>query len=148
MSRHENHKAVGEKGVLCVLAEFAKYDIPVSIPFSDNLPYDFIADVNGKLFRIQVKSSSYSDTNGSISFYITTNNWYSKTTKKYNQSDCDVIVCYDLNNSYTYLLTPSQFVDRKSVTIRQQPAKNNQNKGCNLHENFIISSHRIREVFV
>ena len=48
----------GMVGESQVLAKFIELGIPVSIPFGDNCSYDLIAEFNGKLNKIQVKSSS------------------------------------------------------------------------------------------
>ena len=50
-------KDQGILGESQVLAKFISLGIPVSIPFGDNTSYDLIAEFNGKLNKIQVKSS-------------------------------------------------------------------------------------------
>lgn len=148
MSKQQNHKSVGEKGVLCVLSHLAKYDIQISLPFSDNLPYDLVADLNGKLFKLQVKSSNYSPSPGSVEFSICSNNWYKKTITKYNDTLCDIMVCYDIQNDNVYLLSPEEFSNRKAFTIRKLDSINKQSKRCHFHADFILSEKRIQEVFV
>ena len=54
-------KKKGNLTELQCLAAFMENECGVSIPYGDNSKYDFIADVNGKLLKIQVKTSSYVD---------------------------------------------------------------------------------------
>ena len=141
-----NNKAIGEKGQNIVIGEFAKWDIPVGIMLSDNLPFELIAYLKGKLFRLQVKTSNQGD-ESKISFDMSTSNWHRKTTTLYTKEDCDVIVGYDMKNDEFYLLTPDEFEGRRWMTIRRQPAKNGQTKGINLKEDYVMSSDRINKVF-
>jgi hypothetical protein len=143
-----NKKAIGERGQNCVIGDFAKFDIPVAIPLSDNLPFDLIVYINSKLYKIQVKASSQVNNKGSIEFDLSSNNWYTKTIKLYNENDCDIIACYDLNRNQTYLLSPKEFANKRRFTIRYEEAKNGQTKGMNFHDDYVLSEKRISEVFI
>lgn len=57
-------KDQGIIGETRAIYEFEKRGIAVSIPFGDNLPYDIIIDVNGSLYKAQIKTSS--DTNNEV----------------------------------------------------------------------------------
>ena len=46
-----------------------------------------------------------------------------------------------------YLLTPDEFVNRRAFSIRQKPSSNGQSKGCNLHDDYVLSEKRIAKVF-
>ena len=60
----------------------------MSIPYGENSRYDFIADINGKLIRVQVKTSSIKkNTEGAISF--------STRSTRTNSTHC-------ISNPYTY----------------------------------------------
>ena len=50
-------KQLGNIGEAKALAKFVELQIPVYIPFRDNEKSDLIADFNGKLNKIQVKTS-------------------------------------------------------------------------------------------
>ena len=43
------------------MAAFMAHNCGVNIPFGDNSKYDFIADVDGQLLKIQVKTASQKD---------------------------------------------------------------------------------------
>lgn len=52
-----NSKRIGNIGEAQVLNKFVSLGIPVYIPFGDNEKADLIAEFNGKLNKIQVKTS-------------------------------------------------------------------------------------------
>jgi hypothetical protein len=52
-----NSKRIGNLGEAKVLCKFVELGIPVYLPFGDNEKADLIADFNGKLNKIQIKTS-------------------------------------------------------------------------------------------
>jgi hypothetical protein len=142
-----NLKEKGEIGQLVVAGALAKLGLHIALPTSDNLPYDLIVDSEGELFKVQVKTSGHRPNEGSTSFDLSSNNWYSKTIKKYSKKDCDVVACYDAIDGAIYLLQPKQFEDRKTFTIRKEPPKNGQKLGLNLHEDYVLNAERVKETF-
>ena len=62
-------KNIGNLGEAKVLAKFVELGIQVYTPFGDGSVVDLIADFNGKLNRIQVKSTE-KDANGALIFSI------------------------------------------------------------------------------
>jgi len=141
-----NWKQVGDRGQNCAIGHLSRYGLGIAFPLSDNYPFDFIAIAGEKLFKIQVKSSS-NHMSGAVCFGITTNNFYTGEIFKYSADSCDVIGCYDLRRDCLYLLTPKEFEDRGSFTIRFNESKNGQIKTCNFHDDFVISEQRIKDVF-
>ncbi len=142
-----NAKSRGEKGERIAIGELAKFDIDVAIPMTDNLPFDFIIYYQNTLIKVQVKSGTHSpgECTGSVAFDLTTNRYRdAKSKKKYSQLDCDVMMLCDYNN--VYLIGPSDFVDRRSFTIRHEIPKNGQTKGINFHDDYVLSKKRIEEV--
>lgn len=70
---------------------FIKLGYTCSVPFGNSAKYDFIADVNGKLLRIQCKSSNYVDDNRDA-FYIdtSTSTVNTKEIKRHTYTDSDI----------------------------------------------------------
>ena len=54
----------GNLGLAKAINYFVSHSIPVSIPLNDTQKYDLIADFNGKLQRVSVKTSRNTRTNG------------------------------------------------------------------------------------
>ena len=141
-----NPKARGEKGQRIAIGELAKWDIDVAVPLTDNLPWDFIIIHHNNLFKAQVKSSkvTHQTAIGSISLDIRTNNWYKITHKRDTSDDCDIMILCDYQN--VYILSLSDFTDRSNFSIRTQPSRNGQSKKMNMHDDFVISTKRIKQV--
>lgn len=57
----KNTKHIGNVTELKCLAAFLSEGYDVSIPYGDSAKYDFIADIDGKLIRVQTKTSSPMD---------------------------------------------------------------------------------------
>lgn len=138
-----NPKGKGEKAQLIVMGEFAKLDIPVLAPLSDNLPFDFVAVIKGELKKIQVKSSEQPKRTGAREFKLRRTNWYKGTEKGYEKQDCDLIICYDHESGDMYVLKPVDFVGAKSFSVRKEKPKNGQVKGLNFHDDFVLTKEKL-----
>ena len=57
-SKCKNSKAQGNIGLGEAIAYFMRQGITVSIPINDSQDYDIIADIDGLLSKIQVKTTS------------------------------------------------------------------------------------------
>ena len=57
-------KLRGEWAEIRFLARASEHGLHVSKPYGDCLPYDFIVESNGRMFRVQVKSTAYKRPNG------------------------------------------------------------------------------------
>ena len=62
-------KQIGNVGEAIALAGFVQMQIPVYIPFGDNERADLIAEFNGKLQKIQVKTSEKCE-DGKVTFSL------------------------------------------------------------------------------
>lgn len=75
----------------CITA-FYKLGYKVSIPYGENSRYDFIADIEGKLVKIQVKTSRLKkNTDDAITFSCrsTTTNKHTNTYHSYSKEEID-----------------------------------------------------------
>lgn len=121
-----------EKGNLtelqCITA-FYKLGYRVSIPYGENSRYDFIADVDGQLIRVQVKTSSLKrDTQGAISFATSSTrvNSSQNITHRYTKKEIDYFATYWENKCY---LIPVEETASREKTLRFEPPANGQVKG-------------------
>ena len=55
----------GDIGMAVAISEFAKLGYNISIPMTDNAPYDLIVDLEGALEKVQVKTTRHKVTSGS-----------------------------------------------------------------------------------
>lgn len=79
----------------CIIA-FYKLGYTVSIPYGENARYDFIADVNGNLIKVQVKTSREIKKNEAIKFTCKSTNVNSKGTTyhRYTKEQIDYFATF------------------------------------------------------
>lgn len=97
-------KQKGNLTELKCIAAFYELGYSVSIPYGENSRYDFIADINGKLIRVQIKTS-HQVTKGDNSSYIFScrSSRSSRThciNKKYTSSEIDYFSTFILGKCY------------------------------------------------
>lgn len=101
-----NHTQIGDITEYEFVLYCLKKNIPVSKPMTNNLPYDFIIDINGKLLKIQVKTGYDSPNKESFMFNTrsTSKNYNEITTKNYIGLIDGFITCYyELPNKFYYI---------------------------------------------
>lgn len=134
-----NSKDKGNIGEGIILAEFIKRNIPVAIPFGDNMRYDLIAEFNGKLNKIQIKYCNRLSENNSICCPCASSTNHT-TNKHYTtyENDVDYMAFY-LKEWDKSLLVPMNIIGtKKTITFRQDKSKNNQITGINLVEDYLF----------
>lgn len=141
---YKNYKQIGEIGERISIGELAKYGIDILLPMSDNLPFDYVAYHNNKLYKCQIKSTSGVNEYGSLEFSLTSNNWNKGTKTQYTSTDCDVIILCDLNT--IYLFKQSELEGKQSICLKF-PNSGRITKSTNLTIDYIISQDRINKVF-
>ena len=119
-------KQKGNLTELQCLTAFVKHGCGVSIPYGDNSKYDFIADVNGKLYKVQVKTSSLKDENAILFSCRSTHvNCSGVKNERYSKEEVDYFAtCW---NGQCYLIPVSECSVTK--TLRFAPPKSGQIKG-------------------
>ena len=114
-----NNKEKGNITELKCLLALKENGIDVSIPYGDNSRYDFVIDVNNKLFKVQCKSSHLTKYN-SYEFATCSNNWNNKRRKSYKNeidffiTDVDGICC---------LIPINDVGDRTSFALRKEKSE-------------------------
>lgn len=88
----QNSKKQGDLGVSAAIFHFQMNGVAVSIPFGDSQRYDLIADKDGELKRVQVKTSAYMR-NGSYEVGVKTcgGNRSGQSVKKLDKNDYDIL---------------------------------------------------------
>lgn len=120
----KNTKKQGDIGVGIAIAYFVVNEYTVSIPLTDSQPYDLIVeDKNGKLSRIQVKTTSFKGKSGYyfVSLTIKGGNRTSKgKIKEFDPTEVDYIfIVTDTEEKY---LIPS-FTCNNSITLNKTKDK-------------------------
>ena len=119
----------------CMLA-FIKLGYNVLTPYGDCERYDFIADINGKLIRIQVKHACDSHIDEGYITFKTSN----KTTKngefvkhQYTEEQIDYFATF--YNGKCYLIPVSE-TGSSMKSLRFKPPANNQTKGITFAKDY------------
>lgn len=118
-----------ERGVLTeaiVLSRLLEFGVDVSQPFGDNSRYDFIADVDGELSRVQVKTAREEHSgNGTIVFNTQSvkSNISQNRTEDYN-GDIDAFVAYYPDTDTCYWVDIDEAA-KSEMCLRVNEAGNN-----------------------
>lgn len=107
----------------CINA-FIKLGYAVSIPYGDYCRYDFIADVNNKLFRVQCKAAAHRRVDQNIvSIKCYSNVYTTKTTKqkKYSKDEIDLLATY--YDGKCFVVPIEECADKSSFNIDVQSEK-------------------------
>lgn len=130
-------KRVGNVGEAATIAEFVYFGVPVYLPFGDNETCDLVADFDGKLQRVQVKTTS-KITNGKITFSVGSRRYGSDHT--YSESEVDYFVLYCIENRSTYLVKNEDGVNTREITLRVSPTRNGQTSGVKMADDYLFSN--------
>ena len=109
----------GNMGLGKAIEYFTSHQIPVSLPLNDTQPYDLIADFNGGLQRIQVKTTRATTTEGR-SYTVGLRNCGGNRTGtvrqvKFDNSTCDYLFVYTGANKM-YLI-PAKDIEAKNAIV-------------------------------
>lgn len=135
-----NSKSIGNIGEAKALCKFVELGIPVYIPFGDNEKSDLIVEFNGKLNRIQVKTSVKAE-DGKMIFDLTSSTAHRKNGAKhiYTKEEIDYFVCYNVARDKLFLV-PVDEANNTAITIRYEKPKNNQIKGIRFENDYLLEN--------
>ena len=107
----------------------------VSIPWGDNARYDFVLDVNHKLYKIQVKTSHEVEP-GIYKFQTRSTyvNAKGNRTEGYTADDVDFFMTVINNECY---LVPLAETNKREKVMRFVPPKNNQTIGVTFAQEYL-----------
>ena len=135
-----NSKRIGNIGEAKVLAKFVEMGIPIYIPFGDDEKADLIAEFDGKLNKIQVKTSIKSE-NGCSIFDLTSSTAHRTNgeRRKYLNSEIDYFALYSLDRDKIYLMkVPDN--PMSAITIRFEDTKSGMKSRVNYESDFLIEN--------
>ena len=97
---------------------FTSQGIPVSIPLKDTQKYDFIADFNGGLQRISVKTSRFSKNGTSYEVALKNSGGSSGkgVIRNFDNTSCDYVFIYTANEDL-YLIPTNQIQALNAIIV-------------------------------
>ena len=122
----------------CMLA-FEERGYCVSIPFDGSSKYDFVADVEGKLLRIQCKSSHYYKDDTSIAFSCSCSTTNTHKTVRHNYSKQQIDYFMTTFGSYVFLV-PVEETTNSDKILRLKEPKNNQIETINIASDYLFDN--------
>ena len=142
-------KRIGDIGEANVLAELLTYNnVFVSKPVGDNCPYDLLIDVNGKIYRAQVKTTQ-KVSKKTMSFCLCSFNPKKKVKRVYTGKDIDLFIVYCIENKYMGFIWENEVSGQKQLTIttrdKNENIRKNVRKQLRFAEDYALRS-RIHEL--
>lgn len=134
-----NSKRIGNIGEAKVLCKFVELGIPVYIPFGDNEKADLIAEFNGKLNKIQVKTSQKA-IDGKMEFQVasaTSTSRKGDTIHYYTNDEVDYFALYNIERDKIFLV-PFKECSSRAFIIRYELPKNGQKVGIHMEEDYLF----------
>lgn len=125
---------IGEITEQEVALEFLKLGILVSKPLVQSSKYDFIVDINHKLYKIQVKTGTFKE-NAYLEFATSTSHTNTQGTLNLSYSEEDVDFFATMYEGQCYLV-PYNLCGKRGQRIRFVPTKNGQTKGILFAKDF------------
>ena len=121
MKRLPSHpKLRGEWAEIKFLARASELGLRVSKPYGDCLPYDFIVEHRGRMFRVQVKSTSYQNPGcGSYKCLIRP-----PLRPRYPVEDIDFIAAYVVPDEVWYLIPYGEIKSTTSISLDPRSKRN------------------------
>lgn len=123
-----NSKQLGNVTEVQAMLGFLQLGYNVLTPYGDCERYDFVADVNGKFVKIQVKSSKVSDDETKFSFNTASTHYSDGKCVHHSYSKEDIDYFATVYNNQVYLI-PVEECSTRSQSLRLTPAKNGQTRG-------------------
>ena len=135
-----NTKQIGNIGEAKVLSKFVELGLPVYVPFGDNERADLIVDFNGKLNKIQVKTSINAK-DGVMIFDLISSTTHRKNgiKHKYSSDEIDYFALYNLSRDKVFLISVPE-TPITAFKIRYELPKNGQINGVHFENDYLIEN--------
>ena len=129
---------IGEITEQQVALEFLKQGILLSKPLVQSSRYDFIADINNHLYKIQVKTCRFKE-ESYIEFATSTSHTNTQGTLNlfYSENEVDFFATIYENQCY---LVPFKLCGKRAQRLRFVPTKNGQTKGILFAKDFKLEN--------
>ena len=112
---------LGDLGEAKAITKFIEHGFSIFTQFSGKNPFDFIAYRNGKLIKVEVKSTTCRTQYGSYEVYIRTS--YGRSTgnvyKSFDPSKCDLLAIYLQPIDTLCFANPKKFTNRNCIAFRE-----------------------------
>ena len=125
-----NTSAVGQIGETAVMQRLVRAGWQVLIPYGNSAPYDLVAEKDGRLVRLQVRTTEAEDG------YISANCRTKNNGEQIKSGAVDFLVVYDLSSDTAYVIPEEEFIGKNVFHIRLLPARSGQVRGIHPAEEY------------
>lgn len=133
-----NTKSIGERTEACVLAALLKAGYAVLLPFGDNQRYDMVIDDSESFKRVQCKTArTCKRDSGAFEFHTCSSYAHRGGGRKDYRGEIEFFGVYYPETDSVYLV-PVEEVGTRQGTLRLQPARNGQQAGIRLADDYKI----------
>ncbi|TFH10170.1 MAG: hypothetical protein E4H14_03080 [Candidatus Thorarchaeota archaeon] len=113
-----------------IVHEYVKRNVKVAIPYSLDVSYDLIIDINNQFKRVQVKSAESDDHLLRVKLQRTYKLGNNKTVyRNYSKDDFDWLAVHDRRTDQCYLVPSEACHNKGKLNLRLQPTRNGRRKG-------------------
>jgi hypothetical protein len=127
-SRQAAARQIGYVSEMQVRLRLARLGIPVSTPDQEGLKYDLVAEVGGRLYRVQVKTAHRTRTGAGTTCTGTVRFHTKSVNRDANQKTCyhsyvghaDIFMVYSPDTDEVYVI-PVDICDKNLTSIRVDP---------------------------
>ena len=122
---------------MAVAQSFLELGYQVCEPLVSDSRYDFFVDIDGRLYKIQVKTSSVKEDGAYFEFCTSSSHTNTKGTinRSYTSKEVDFFATMFGGNCY---IIPIEECGMRGQRLRLLPTKNGQVKGIMFAENYLI----------
>lgn len=113
-----NTRQQGDIGLAVAIAEFSKLNYTISIPLTDNSPYDLIVEKEGTLQKVQVKTSKYKNSYGNyeVGLRRIRSNKTQNKIHNFDNKETDLLFIL-LENTDCYLIPCEVLTVKSTITL-------------------------------
>jgi len=134
----KKHK--GDVGLTCAMAELTKQEINVSIPISEHLKYDLIAEKDGVLKRVQVRHAKAINGSMSVKLRSIWSNRAGNHVVVRKKGDFDILAAYCPETGKTYFIDDASFDCESTITFRIASVRESGGGISRMSEDFVDCS--------
>ena len=131
-----NSHFIGEITEQQVATEFLKLGILVSKPLVQSSRYDFIVDINHKLYKIQVKTGTFKE-DAYLEFATSTSHTNTRGTVNHSYTENEIDYFATFYNNQCYIISVNECGSRNQ-RLRIKPPKNGNQRGSKMAENYTL----------
>ena len=112
-----NTSSIGNIGQAKVLTKFAELGVPVYLPFGEGYVVDLIAEFNGELNKIQIKTTEKLHEDSYMKFRISRQDGFHGDKKDYTKDEIDYFALYCIETDIV-LLVPIEDTNSGEFRVR------------------------------